>query len=219
MIGWTAGRHTGRMTPKDFDFLAPLMRIQKYITKFEVWNGEPIDYELEYRALNLNPPGVWPRNFANQDAVAMKVDRDAHFHTLQIEPYIEVDIPEIVKGKPICISRNPYYLDNVPDITKVTEWVNWIDRKLCDQAFFVGLPEDHAWFEETMKVKVEYRPTADSLALARLIVGSKMMIANQSMSGTLAVGLGATLWLETRKNEELHNNEILYPYRSNIMYF
>jgi hypothetical protein len=218
-IGWgNAGRHSGRMTKADFEFLAPLMEIQKSITSFKIWNGEKVDYELENRAFHLNAK-VWPRNFANQDAAALNVDINKHFKTLQIDPYVDVDTPTVVKGKPICISRNPFYLENIPDITKVSEWNNWIDRNLADQSFFVGLPEDHAWFEDTMKIKVHYEPTSDALSLARLIAGSKMMIANQSMPGTLAVGLGATIWIETRKNTPLDNNEILYPYRANIMYF
>lgn len=219
MIGWPgAGRHSGRMTQKDFDFLAPIMEIQSCVTKFAVWNGEAVDHELENRVYHLNTP-AWPRNFANQDATAMGIDLEANLRTLQIDPYIEVDRPVVVPGRPICISRNPYYLDGVPDVANVEEWRTWIDNRLLEQAFFVGLPSDHAWFEETMKVKVDYVPTSDGLELARLIAGAKMMIANQSMPGTLAVGIGTSLWIETRKNTPLSNNEILYPYRANINYF
>jgi hypothetical protein len=206
------------MTHIDFNFLAPIMEIQSCITKFAIWQDEVVDHELEERAKHLHSD-VWPRNFDNLDAVAMGVDLEANFRTLQIDPYVEVDKSTIVPGRPICISRNPYYLDGIPDITKVDEWTNWIERNLMDQAFFVGSPSDHAWFEDTMKVKVMYKPTSDGLELARLIAGAKMMIGNQSMPATLALGIGTTLWIETRKNTPLENNEILYPYRSNITYF
>lgn len=218
MIGWGAGRHSGRMTEQDFDFLAPIMKIQKCLTKFDVWKGENIDYEFEKAVFFHNIP-VWPRNFANQYAVALNLNTEQYFRTLQIDSYIDVDHPTVIKGRPICISRNRFYLEGIEDITQVPEWKNWLERNLLDQCFFVGLPEDHDWFENTMKVKVHYEPTSDGLALARLIAGAKMMIANQSMPGTLAVGLGTTIWIETRKNTDLSNNEILYPYRSNITYF
>lgn len=219
MIGWpNAGRHSGRMTQQDFDFLAPLMEIQTCITNFSVWQGQDITHALEQSVYHHQIP-VWPRNFANQYAIAMGVDTEVHRRTLQIDPYVDVDRVQVVPGRPICIARNPYYLDGIDDPAKVPEWVNWLERDLADQSFFVGLPEDHDWFENTMKVKVHYIPTTDSLSLARLIAGARMMIANQSMPGTLAVGLGTTLWLETRKNTTLDNNEILYPYRSNITYF
>lgn len=218
-IGWGgAGRHSGRMTQQDFDFLAPLMKIQHCLTKFDVWRGEKVEYELEKTAFFHNA-NIWPRNFANQYATAMGVDLEKNFRTLQIDPYVEVDKPISIPGHPICISRNPYYHEGVADITQVLEWLNWIERKLMDQAFFVGLPEEHAWFEDTMKVKVKFVPTPDALSLARLIAGAKMMIGNQSMPATLAVALGATVWIETRKNVELEQNEILYPYRANITYF
>ncbi len=219
MIGWpNAGRHSGRMTKDDYNFIAPLMEIQNFITKFEIWNGQPIDYELEKSVYHHQIP-VWPRNFANQYAVAMGVDTVIHRRVLQIDPYIDVDKMQIVPGKPVCVARNPYYLDGIVDPSQVPEWINWIERDLIEQSFFVGLPEDHDWFENIMKIKIHYIPTVDALELARLIAGSKMMIANQSMPGTLAVGLGTTLWIETRKNTPLDNNEILYPYRSNITYF
>lgn len=217
-IGWSAGRHAGRMNQKDFDFLAPLMEIQSCITKFAPWNGEEVVHDFE-KTLKWRDGMYWPQNFANKNSLMMGVDLEKHFRTLQIDPYVEVDKPTVIPGKPICISRNPYYHEGVQDITQVPEWLNWIERRLVDQSFFVGLPEDHAWFEDTMKVKVQYVPTPDALSLARLIAGSKMMIANQSMPGTLAVALGATVWIETRKNVELDQNEILYPYRANVTYF
>jgi len=217
-IGWGgAGRHSGRMTQQDFDFLAPIMEIQSCISKFAVYNGESIDHEFEKTAFFMNAK-IWPRNFTNQYAVATGIDMEKHFKTLQIEPYIEVDKPTTVPGRPVCISRNPFYLDDRTDFREKEEWKNWLERNLADQCFFVGLDSDHAWFEETMKCKVHFVPTSDGLELARLIAGSKMMIANQSMPGTLAVGIGTTLWLETR-NVPLDNNEILYPFRSNITYF
>lgn len=222
-IGWgNAGRHSGRMNQKDFDFLAPIMEIQSCINKFAPWNGEEVEHPMEKIAVvgkHPNWAGTWPTNFAHQYAVAMEIDLAQHKQTLQIEPYVEVDKPTVIPGKPICISRNPFYLEGVPDVTKVDEWINWIERDLTEQAFFVGLLSDHAWFEDTMKVKVQYVPTSDGLELARLIAGAKMMIGNQSMPATLALGIGTTLWIETRKNVELEKNEIFYPYRSNVMYF
>lgn len=218
-IGWgNAGRHSGRMRQSDFDFLAPLMEIQSCITKFAVWQGEETDYQLEDVARHLNTQ-LWPRNFANQYASALNVDPVKHFRTLQIDPYVNVDKPTVIPGKPVCISRNSHYLEGIEDITQVYDWRNWIERNLMDQAFFVGLPDEHAWFEETMKVKVAYVPTSDSLELARLIAGAEMMIGNQSMPATLSLGIGTTTWIETRKNTPLDNNEILYPYKSNIFYF
>jgi hypothetical protein len=212
---WGAGRHSGRMTQKDFDFLAPLMRVQSCINKFEVYNNEPVEYNLENQAFHHQIP-LWPRNFANQYAIAMGLDPKEHFRTLQVDPYVEVDKPTVIKGRPVCIARNVHYIDPTKDADSV--WKDFISRNLLDQAFYVGLPEEHAWFEDYFKVKVFYVPTSDSLELARLIAGARYMIANQSMPGTLAMGIGTSLYLETRQ-VELEQNEVLYPYRANINYF
>jgi hypothetical protein len=218
-LGWgNAGRHSGRMRKGDFDFLAPIMEIQSCITKFEIWDGRTVDYELEQCAYHMRD-NIWPANFANWYAQAMKLDLEKNKRILQIDPYVDVDKPTSISGRPVCISRNPHHLDGTPDLAKVEEWINWFDRGLAEQCFFVGLPEEHAWFEDLMKVKVHYEPTSDGLALARLIAGAKMMIGNQSMPATLALGIGTTLWIEVRKRTPLEQNEILYPFRSNINYF
>jgi hypothetical protein len=83
----------------------------------------------------------------------------------------------------------------------------------------VGLEEEHAWFEETLKITVPHVKTADCLELARLIDGAEMVIANQSMPGTMAISMGKSCYIETRKNTPLENNEIYYPYRINAHYF
>ena len=218
-LGWgTAGIHSGRMRKIDYEFLAPIMKIQSCISSFEIWNNEPVDYELEKCAYHMQDD-IWPRNFANWYAQAMKLDLEKYKRTLQIDPYVDVDKPTSIPGRPVCISRNKHHTDGITDLNNVEEWTNWFERGLADQCFFVGLPEEHAWFEETMKIKVHYEPTSDGLALARLIAGSKMMIGNQSMPATLALGIGTTLWVEVRKNTSLELNEMMYPFRSNVSYF
>jgi len=70
-----------------------------------------------------------------------------------------------------------------------------------------------------MKVKIPWVKTEDCLELARYQWGCELIIANQSMPGTMAINLGKTCWIETRKNTPLENNEIYYPYKINVNYF
>jgi hypothetical protein len=218
-LGWGgAGRHSGRMTQADFDCLAPLMRIQPCINKFEVWNGEAIDYEFENQIFHHNPPG-WPRSFSRQYASAVGVDIEKHHKHLDIEPFLFADKATVVPGRPIMVCRNKWYLESIADPGKVDAWTTWIDAGLSDQAFYCGLKEEHAWFEDTMKIKIPHVQTSDCLELARYMKGAEMVIANQSMPGTMAVSMGKTCWIETRKNVDLANNEIYYPYKLNAHYF
>jgi hypothetical protein len=219
MIGWPgAGRHSGRMTQRDFDVLAPLMRIQPSIQSFEVWNGESIDYEFEQQVHHHNPPG-WPRSFTRQYCPAAGIDIEQNHLQLDVLPFLFADRAERVPGRNIMIARNQWYLDGTPDPSQVEAYTTWIEYGLMDQAFYCGLPEEHAWFESTMKVKIPYVATEDCLHLARLMQGAEMIIANQSMPGTMAVSMGKSCWIETRKNTPLENNEIYYPYKLNAHYF
>jgi hypothetical protein len=223
MLGWPgAGRHSGRMTQKDFDFLEPLMKIQPCINSFKVWDGRKVDYEFEQTCFHHNPPG-WPRSFTRQYASAVGIDPSRAdkniLRQLDIDPFLFVDKKYKIDHKPIMICRNKWYLDGIPDAGNVDAWNIWISSGLAEQAFYCGLPEEHKWFEDTMKMKIQYIPTSDSLELARYMSGAEMVIANQSMGGTMAVSMGKTCWIETRKNVELENNEIYYPYKINAHYF
>lgn len=218
-IGWPgAGRHSGRMTQTDFDTLAPLMRVQPRMHSFEVYTDQHIDYALEDQCHHHNPPG-WPRSFSRQYASACGIDIEQNKLSLDVYPFLFADKSYQIPGRPIMVARNQWYLDGVPDPANVEAWTVWIESGLADQAFYCGHPSEHDWFENTMKIKIPHIPTSDCLELARLMAGCEMVIANQSMPGTMAVSMGKTCWIETRKNTPLENNEIYYPYKINAHYF
>jgi len=218
-LGWPdAGVHSGRMTLKDFEMLAPLIRSQSYVESFEIYNGEHIDYEFEEVCRHHQANGVWPRNFSNQYAAALKVDPEANFESLQQQPWLECKDPIKIPGRPIVISRNEKYLDGAPVLNPI--WNEWIQYGLADRCVFVGHPSEHAWFQDLYKCEVDYYHTEDMLHLCRVLAGCELFIGNQSMPGTMAsIALGKTSRIELRKNTELTNNEFFYPYRLNVSYF
>lgn len=217
-LGWpNAGIHSGRMTDKDFDILAPLLRSQSYISKFEKWNGEVVTNEFEEVCRHHQAGGYKPRNFSNQYAVSQGLNPLQYFKELQQQPWLECNNPIKIPNRPIVISRNDHYLEGAPIENPV--WKNWLNLGLADRAVFVGLESDHAWFEDMYKTKVLHYKTEDMLELTRIIQGSDLFIGNQSMPCGIAIALGKTSWFETRKNETLENNEIFYPHRINIQYF
>jgi hypothetical protein len=204
------------MTQDDYESMRELMLHQPYITKFEPWNGEDIDYELENAALHLETD-CFPRNFSNQHARAQNIDVDYHIRQLQLDPWMECREPRRIPGRPIVIFRGPHYQDGNELLSKV--WVGLINQGLTEQAVYVGLEEDHQWFEETFKIRVPHYRTPDYMELARVISGSELFISSMSSPSALALCLGKTMWLETRKNEPWERHEYNYPYRLNIRYF
>jgi hypothetical protein len=217
-LGWSVQgtRHEGRMTDNDYEMMREFMLHQPYINSFEKWNGEAIDYELENACLHLET-NRFPRNFPNQHAKAQGIDMDRHLRELQFEPYMECREPRRFPGRPIVINRTPHYQDGNEALSPT--WKNFIDRKLCDQAVFVGLEEEHAWFEDTFKCFVPHYRTPDYMELARVIKGSELFICSMTSPCAVGLALGVNMFIEVRKNEPFERLEVNYPYRLNIQYF
>lgn len=216
-LGWgDVGRHRGRMTPDDYELMRELILHQKYITKFEIYNSQDIDYELEDAYDHLET-GFFPRNFSNQYALAAGIDPKKHEKELQMLPWMECREERRFPGRPIVIHRSPNYQEGNPVQSPV--WKNFISRGLAEQSVFVGQEIDHQYFEETFKVRVPYYKTPDWMELARVIQGSELMISSMGGPSALCLCLGKTMMLESRKNETHERLEINYPLRLNIQYF
>lgn len=217
-LGWSnkGNRHEGRMTENDYEVMRELIQHQPYITSFNIWKGEDIDYELEDAYDHLET-GFFPRNFSNQYALAAGLDAQKHYKELQMLPWMECREERKFPGRPIVIHRSPNYQEGNPVLSPV--WRNFLDRGMAEQAVFVGAESDHHYFENTFKVKVPYYKTPDWMELARVIQGSEMIITSMGGPSALALCLGKTMLLEPRKNETRERLEINYPARINIQYF
>jgi hypothetical protein len=216
-LGWPdVGRHKGRMTEDDYEVMREFMLHQKYINSFEKWNGEEVDHDLDDAALH-HETGFFPRNFSNQHAKANGIDTQYHFRELQIDPYMECREVRKFPGRPIVVYRAPHYQEGNQLLSP--NWKNLIDRGLSEQGVFIGLDEDHQWFEETFKVFIPHYRTPDFMEMARVIQGSELFITSMSSPCALALALGKTMMIETRKNEKHERLEVNYPFRLNIQYF
>jgi hypothetical protein len=218
-LGWSLppdNRHAGRMTMDDYESMRDLMLHQSYITDFKPWNGEHIDYELENAALHLETKSR-PRNFSNQHAEAQSIDTDYYMRQLQMDPWLECREVRKFPGRPIVIFRGPHYQDGNELVSPT--WKRLINNGLCENAVYVGLESEHAWFEETFKCFVPHYRTPDMMELARVIQGSELFVSSMSSPSAIALCLGKTMMLEIRKNEPFERHEYNYPMRHNISYF
>jgi len=217
--GWTnkGTRHEGRMTQHDYDIMREFMLHQSYINRFEVWNGEPIDYVLENAAKHLET-GCFPRNFPNQHAKAQGINIEQYYQQLQVDPYMECREPRRFPGRPIVIHRAPHYQDGNQLVSPI--WQQMIqEHDLQNNGVFVGLESEHIWFEDTFKITIPHYRTPDFMELARVITGSELFICSMSAPCATALALGSNMWVEIRKNEPFERLEINYPGRTNIKYF
>lgn len=216
-LGWVVtGIHANRMTQEDFDSMKEFILHQPYITGFTVWNGEPVDYDLDNMALH-HETGVFPRNFPNQYAKTFGIDLEANKEALQMRPYMECRDPIKIPNRPFVLFRVQRYQEGNELISP--QWKEWLDWGLAEQSIFVGFVEEHKWFCQTFSVDVPYYKTPTFMDMARVIQGSEMLITSMSSPCAVGLALGKTMWIETRKNETMERLEVNYPYRPNIFYF
>jgi hypothetical protein len=202
-------QHRGRITTQDFEHLAPLLERQSYITGTCTWHpgdAEP-DVDLDryravlYRTFEGNILQAYHQAF---DMPFLMSDYDA--------PWLEAD-PRTVK--PIVITRSSRYRPADGE----EGWRNIIETgMLTDNAVFVGLEKEHRDFTKTFGIDVEYYKAQDFLDLANVIAGADLVVCNQGLTYSLAIGLGRPTVLEANKIVPLQMNECFFP-RPTCQYF
>lgn len=191
------GYHKGRYTQQDFNMIAPLLDAQEYLNKVAIYNGEPIHISFEDH-WKMHLIKGWQGNQTECYALTqgMEIHDPGLSKRLLLEPWLTAVDPIRIPGKPIVINRTNRYLYGCDG----AKWHEWVGQGLSDYAVFIGTPEEHADFEKTFNVKVEYKPVTDLLEMARIIQGSEQFMGNQSVALSIAIGLGKTFWCEVRKD-------------------
>jgi len=203
--------HRGRFTTQDFEWLAPLLERQSYITDTCTWHqGDPepmIDLD-KFR-------GVLFRGFEGNYVEAYHKTFGIPFTITDYDtPWLEADP---IKTKPVVVSRTSRY--RTPEPFGTAQHMQMaIDGQLEEHGIFVGTYAEHEDYVKTTGVNIAYRPVKDFLELAGIVAGADMIIANQNFVFSLAMGLGKQAVLETIKIKPLQNNECFFP-RTNVQYF
>ena len=201
VLGWpNAGPASGRYTQKDYEMIAPLLEAQDYIDSVAVWNGEQIDCGFEDH-WKFHLPNGWQGNQTECYAMAlgMNVDDVDLKKKLLYEPWLTPVDPIKIPGKNIAVHRAQRYNYNG---SPSPEWNDFVNNNLSEQGFFLGTDAEHAQFEDQFKIKIHHQKVTDLLEMARYIQGSELMVGNQSVHISIAIGLGKTFYLEIRKDYE-----------------
>ena len=201
IIGWPngAGDAAGRYTQADYDMLEPLLKAQDYLDTVSVWNGEQIDEDyIDHWKMHLIKG--WQGNQTECYALCAGLNIHDPVVRKQVlhEPWLTPVVPIKIVGKPIVVNRTSRHLHG----SNGSSWNEFIKNGLGDYGVFVGTANEHAVFEDTMKMKIQYYETADLLELAQVIQGCEQFIGNQSSALSIAIGLGKTYWCELRADYE-----------------
>lgn len=201
VLGWAdAGPGKGRYTQTDYDMIAPLLEAQDYLTEVAVWNNEPIDRAELDNHWKMHLIKGWQGN--QTECYALTAGMNIHDPDIRkkllFEPWLTPVEPIRIPGKPFVINRTSRHLYGANG----TGWNDFIKNKLADYAVFIGSEQEHAVFEQSFKIKVEYYKTKDLLEVAQVIQGCEQFIGNQSSALSIAIGLGKTFWCEVREDFE-----------------
>jgi hypothetical protein len=173
-----------RFDRRGYDTIRPLLLEQPYLKDVSIWEHQPVDHNLndmrkvpvsrgEFRILDAFyasqfPPGT--------------VAPDAPWLTLKSEP--------IKLHKPIIVNRTGRYQQK--DARWEMNKPHWLPNGI-----FIGLEIEHRMFEHTFDCKIDFFKTNDALEIARVLLGAKLLIANQSFVMAIAIGLGIPFIQET----------------------
>ena len=161
------------------DNLAPLVEAQPYILKCRYTHGHPASTTHDLNRFRI----PWKNRTAKDFDSILKLHMDAFNLPLPTEPWLTVNEPIVVPGRPIVVNRTSRY--NNHDFP----W-DRLCAKYGDQMVFVGAPQEAEAFQGFAPEKrVPHYETKDALELARVVAGAKLCIMNQSLPLAIAHGL------------------------------
>lgn len=187
------------LTKTSAECIIPFLREQPYLTDVRIWEGQPIDF-------NLN---LWRTSFTN----------------FRVEP-IAVSVAKYF-GAPLEVLKAPWLLPTTSPSTPISRvifarslryqnsafpWKQLLSKHSGDAAF-VGTQEEHASFVRDVG-EVPYHATKDIKALAEAISTSTLFIGNQSLPYAIAEGYKIDSIQETSPTTP----NCIYP-RPNAQYF
>jgi hypothetical protein len=156
--------------------LKPLLARVPFIAEVRLWEGEPVEFNLDLFRQHLRFNNVCDSHLAAFGLPITERDR----------PWIEITDPMVDPRFPIIVARSVRYHSNYPF------WAMNMP-KIAERCAFVGLPKEHEIFEYTFEVKVHFWDAPDVLSLTRILAGAQQVICNQSLPQTLAEAMKKNL--------------------------
>lgn len=169
------------------DNIAPLVEAQPYILKCRYTHGHPASTTHDLNRFRI----PWRNRTAKDFDSILKLHCDAFNLPLPTGPWLTVNNPITVEGRPIVVSRTPRYHN------EAFPW-DRLCAKYGDRMVFVGAPQEAEVFQGFAPDKrIPHYQTKDALELARVIAGAKLCIMNQSLPLAIAHGLHKNVLVET----------------------
>jgi hypothetical protein len=171
-----------------FEFIRPLLEIQSYVHSVALYEGEPIDYNLdEFREVAFRSAC----NLVDAFYLTFGVIPDSTNH---FEPWLDAPAPPPGPRKRVVVSRSPRSLGNRAIDNLFYHYL--VRQDLEKHGVFVGLPDEHAHFQQLFDVNIELAITNNAYDMAKIVNSADLWVGNQGLGNCIAEGLKKTSILE-----------------------
>lgn len=177
-------------TPYWVDNLKPLLEEQPYIWRAQYTHRTPFSTDVDLN--KFREP--WKNRTTHDFDSILSLNCRAFGLPMPTSPWLTVNNPVTIPGRPIVVSRSERYLDHS------FPWGAFC-QKWGDRMVFVGTEKEAGIFRGfgAPKHSIPHYPTKDCLELAKVIAGAKVFVGNQSLPLAIAHGLGKTVICEEWK--------------------
>lgn len=177
---------------KEYDFILPLLQNQKYIGEVKIWNGEPVNYDLDIFRNIMN--STYRKSLCGSyyavfnSTVQPNFDKEVWLDV----PLVNFDIDFTSK---VVVSRSKTMHDRAIHNPYFDEALS---KGLEKNSYFLGLPDEHDFFNKEYNCNIPYYTVSNALELACVIKQASLCLCNQSAITAIAEGLKKTIILENR---------------------
>lgn len=180
--------YENRLSKKEFDMIAPLLESQSYITKLTFEKDKKFDVDLDLFRGTVG--AAFKTNFIDTYAQTFNLPAD-------YRPWLTVTPKKVAK---FVVTRTLRY--HSPKTSTVPTWVKMLhDNNMGAMGVFVGLPDEHKYFQDLFNIDIPYYPVKNFLELAEVIAGADLFVSNATFASSVAMGLGTPTMLELRSAE------------------
>jgi len=167
-----------------FDLCKPLLEAQDYIERFEIWDGEMIDYNID---VIREPDNSKALNIPFGDIRQWVMMYFCKMSACIGETWLELEKPVTKSDDLVVVNRTARYQNKGLSYHFLKEYPGPV--------VFIGVLDEYAEFIKHCP-KAAFHKCKTFMEAARLIAASKVFIGNQSSNFAIAEGLGATRMLE-----------------------
>lgn len=169
-----AGQHPLKnvLLNRDYaDRLSPLLRAQPYLADVQIWDGRPVDFDL-----NRFRTSGFPHRAGD---IARYYRHAFNCQPCTWKPWLTAE-PDAAYAGMILVNRTLRYRSGLSYAFL---------RAYADRLLFVGLPDEYADFRKAFGLNIPHWLPANFLAVARAIAACRLFIGNQSACFAIAEAL------------------------------